>query len=161
MSCERYKKALTQAAGAETPLPGAVRDHLDACPRCQAAFAGERALFAAIDSGLRATANAPVPPAFLQRSHARLAQETRAARVGSLHWLHVAAAATALIILMLPILRPRSAKQPAVGSSAPQDPPGRHLPGQQKAMGEQLWPTRTIAVNSIAPSPQRPANSLA
>jgi len=76
MLCERYKEALTQAAASETPLQSAVRDHLDACPRCRAAFTSERALFAAIDTSLRGVANFETPFGFSERMRARVTEQS-------------------------------------------------------------------------------------
>jgi anti-sigma factor RsiW len=72
MPCENYREALIETAAAESAPSRELRSHLDACPSCRAAFAEEQQLFAAIDTGLRATANAEVPASFLPRVGARI-----------------------------------------------------------------------------------------
>jgi hypothetical protein len=73
MPCEHYQTALTEAA-ATGVLPPEVRGHLANCADCHAAFTAEQNLFASIDMGIHAAANAELPPAFLSRLQARLAQ---------------------------------------------------------------------------------------
>ncbi|MGB7027498.1 MAG: hypothetical protein WBD72_09445, partial [Candidatus Acidiferrum sp.] len=72
MPCENYREALIEAAAADTSPSGELRLHLDACTSCRAALAEEQQLFATIDTGLRATANAEVPASFLYRVGARI-----------------------------------------------------------------------------------------
>jgi hypothetical protein len=72
MPCEDYREALIEAASAaaDSRPPRELRSHLDACPSCRAAFTRETQLFAAIDAGVRATANAEVPASLLPRVRA-------------------------------------------------------------------------------------------
>jgi len=64
----------------------------------------EQFLFAAIDSGIRKTTNAPLPSSLLQRLEARLAHEIPSQRT-SANWIYAAVAVAALLLLTLPILR--------------------------------------------------------
>src|SRR5215469_930266 len=91
MSCERYKEALTQAAGSETPLPSAVRGHLDACAHCQGLVEREHLLLATIDAGLRRRMTADVPPSLLPGLRARFTQETAGQRERVPVWVPIAA----------------------------------------------------------------------
>jgi hypothetical protein len=120
MPCEKYQAALIDLAARDAQPSGEIREHLAACAFCRAFLEQEQLLVASIDSGLRSVANAAVPAQFLQRFEARLAQEAPAKRSWNANWMYLAAAA-ALILLMLPILRTRSARQP-VASSNPQPP---------------------------------------
>jgi hypothetical protein len=95
-----------------------VQAHLGNCASCRSFLEEEQLLNASIDAGVRRTANAPVPALFLQRFEARLAQEAPATRSWNVTWVYVAAAA-ALIVSVLPILRTRLAKEP-VASPSPQ-----------------------------------------
>jgi hypothetical protein len=71
MPCEHDKGALIEAASGVEPQ-GELRAHLESCDSCRAAFAEEQALFASIDAGLHAKANAEVPVSLLPRVRARL-----------------------------------------------------------------------------------------
>jgi hypothetical protein len=104
MSCENYKKALIDAAASGDALSLALRAHMAACSSCIAAFERERSLLAAIDGGVRAAANAPIPASFLPAVHVRISQEDASAakRQASAHWAYYAAAAVAVIIAVWP-----------------------------------------------------------
>jgi len=97
MSCENYREALTEAAATNAGLSGELHSHLDACPVCSAAFAEERQLFAAVDTGLRANANAEVPALLLPRVRAKL-NELSVPRRWWIPAYAAAAAAAALVI---------------------------------------------------------------
>jgi anti-sigma factor RsiW len=71
-TCEDYRAALTDAIAAAAEPSFELRSHLDACPTCRAASAEETKLFAAIDTGLRATANVEMPASLLPRVRAEL-----------------------------------------------------------------------------------------
>ncbi len=112
MPCENYREALIQAAAAAEAegfaLSHELRSHLDACASCGAAFAQERQLFAAIDTGLRSAANAEVPVSLLPLIRARL-EEVTAPRFqwrGAL--IFVAASAVAVLAVFIAV-RPRRA----------------------------------------------------
>lgn len=95
MPCENYREALTEAAAGNThELSMGLQAHLDACSVCRAFFAEERRLFAAIDSGTRATANGQVPPSLLPRVRGRLDQRTE------LSWIKAGALVAAAVILV-------------------------------------------------------------
>jgi hypothetical protein len=79
-TCEDYRASLIDAAAADSTLSHELRSHLDACASCRAAFAGETQLFAAIDSGVYATANAEVPVALFPRVRAQLNERAVAHR---------------------------------------------------------------------------------
>jgi len=80
MLCEKYKKALVEAAASGAALPNALREHVQACEHCAAMLAGVQALFAAVDAGLQKAANAEVRSSFLPNVKANLAAETVPAR---------------------------------------------------------------------------------
>jgi len=70
MPCEHHKQALTEAAARDAELSAKLRQHLATCESCAVFFAKEQSLFASIDSGVFATANAEIPSHFL--SHVRV-----------------------------------------------------------------------------------------
>jgi len=70
---------------------------LDACPACSAAFAEERQLFAAVDTGLRANANAEVPASLLPGVRTKL-NELSVSRRSWFPAFAAIAAAAALVI---------------------------------------------------------------
>ena len=101
MSCEHYKVALIKAAASETPLEGAIRDHVDACARCRSDFAGERALFAAIDTGMRRITNADVPRSFLPHLRASLLQDAAPRREPVPAWVAVVTSAALVFAIVM------------------------------------------------------------
>jgi len=99
---------LIEAAAAGSAPPTELRSHLDACASCRSALTEELQLFAAIDAGLRATANAEVSPSFLPRIRVRLEDASASER----RWrpsLIFAAAAAATVVTVFIAARPRHA----------------------------------------------------
>jgi hypothetical protein len=80
MLFEHHQDALIEAAASGVKPEGELRAHLEACASCRAAFAEEQALFASIDAGLHAKANAEVPVSLLPRVRARLDEEGNSRR---------------------------------------------------------------------------------
>jgi len=74
MPCNAYKDALSEAA-AGASISSALRSHLESCADCRVALAGEQALYASIDAGLRVVANAAVPPALVSSVRAHLDEQ--------------------------------------------------------------------------------------
>ena len=109
MSCERYQKALVEAAARSDSLPLDLRRHLNTCSPCRAAFEQEQSLFSSIDARIRETANGEVPPSLLARVRIRLAQEPSPSkkRSSTAKWLYAAAAT--LLLALLPLLRMKNA----------------------------------------------------
>jgi hypothetical protein len=100
MPCEPYKNALTEAAATGANLQDELRAHLAACVDCRAAFAEEQQLFAAINGGLYASANAEAPASLLPRVRTCLDREAVAKRT----WVPgrtVIAVTAALIVLAI------------------------------------------------------------
>ena len=97
MSCEDYREALTEAAATNAALSSEVHSHLDGCASCRAAFAEERQLFAAVDTGLRAHANADVPASLLPGVRTKL-NELSVPRRSWIPAYAAAAAAAALVV---------------------------------------------------------------
>jgi hypothetical protein len=108
MPCENYREALMEAAAADAALSGELSSHLDACASCRAAFSEEQQLFAAIDTGLSASANADVPPAFLPRVRASL-ENASASQSRLAPFLIFAAASAAIVLTVFVATRPRHA----------------------------------------------------
>jgi hypothetical protein len=105
MPCENYREALIEAAAADSAPSLELRSHLDACASCRAAFTEELQLFAAIDTGVRATANTEVPHSFL--AHVRASLEI----VSASQWrwtpfLIFAAASAAIVLTVFIAARP-------------------------------------------------------
>ncbi len=105
MLCDKYKKALVEAAASGAALPNALREHVDACAHCGAMLAGERNLFAAVDAGLHQAVNAKVRSSFLPNVKANLATQTVPGRSPIPGWALVCATgalALAIAFLSLP-----------------------------------------------------------
>lgn len=105
-TCEDYRTALMDAAAAAVQPWLELRSHLDACASCHAAFTEELQLFAAIDTGLRATANAEVRPSFLPGVGARL-ENAPASERGWTPFLIFATASAAIVLTVFIAARPR------------------------------------------------------
>ena len=120
MPCEKYQAALIDLAASTAEPFGVLRAHLDECRSCRSYMEEERFLTASIDSALRRTANAPFPPALLQRLDARLEQQTLPKPALHPRWIYasVALATAVLLLLVLPRLRTRDANQQGVVSAA-------------------------------------------
>ena len=73
MSCESYRQPLMDAAASGESLNRALATHVADCEGCSAAFAEERALFAAIEYSLGVRSNAPAPPSLVPRVQAQIA----------------------------------------------------------------------------------------
>ena len=107
-TCEDYRTALTDAAAAAVQPSLELRSHLDACASCHAAFTEELQLFAAIDTGLRATANAEVRSSFLPGVRASLENASAPRRLWTPS-LIFAAASAAIVLTVFIAARPRRA----------------------------------------------------
>lgn len=120
MPCEKYQATLIDLAASAAEPFGVLRAHLDECTSCRSYMEEQRLLIASIDSALRQTANAPLPPALLQRLDARLAQQTPPKPALYPRWIYasVALATAVLLLLVLPHLRTRDANQQGVVSVA-------------------------------------------
>jgi hypothetical protein len=133
MPCEKYQNALIDlAAGVGSagilpaslnlpnPAPNEIRAHLDTCAPCRSDLDRQQLLFASIDSDIRRTANAPLPPALLHRFQARLAQQGPPRPAASPSWIYAGAAfvAAALLLLVLPRLGTHDANRQAAAPLA-------------------------------------------
>ncbi|MGC1416590.1 MAG: hypothetical protein WA817_14990 [Candidatus Acidiferrum sp.] len=96
MPCEDYREALIDAATAGSAPSRELRSHLEACASCRAALTEEQQLFAAIDTGLHATANAEAPASLLPRVRDQLSEQPVSHRSWILAFAGVAVA-TALV----------------------------------------------------------------
>jgi hypothetical protein len=100
MPCEIYRKALIEVAASDAAPSRELRLHLDACESCRAAFTEELQLLAAIDTGVRATANSEMPASLLPRVRAELNERPVAQR----SWIPAGAALAAVAALVVAIL---------------------------------------------------------
>jgi hypothetical protein len=73
MFCESYRQPLMDAAASGESLNRALATHVAGCEGCSAAFAEERALFAAIEDSLGVRSNAAAPPSLVPRVQAQIA----------------------------------------------------------------------------------------
>lgn len=113
MPCKHYKDALIEAAAHSAVPSEELSAHLAACVSCREAFAQEQSLFAAIDSGLHAAANAEVPPSLLSRVRLGLDEVTLAHAPWTSSWFVLGstavAAATFLLFVTVRHYNPRTA----------------------------------------------------
>jgi hypothetical protein len=102
MLCDKYKKALITAAASGTALPSSLDEHVKACAYCRDILTAEQALLAAIDAGLRKTANVREPSSFLPQVRAEVAAERPRERILAPAMAFVCAIALAVVIVALP-----------------------------------------------------------
>jgi hypothetical protein len=143
MPCEHYKDALIEAVAEGAGPSGELRAHLAECASCREAFAHEHSLFAAIDSGLHATANSEMPASLLPRVRTVLDE----ASTPQLRWLQpvvfISAGAVLAFAIFL-IARPRHAppedvaKQGGVAVPAAVARAANANPGQNVPEGTQI-----------------------
>lgn len=74
MTCDHYQHALLDLAARGAEPDPQLFAHMQACSSCHSAFENERSLFASIDSCLRASANAEIPPSFIPTLRAEAVQ---------------------------------------------------------------------------------------
>lgn len=92
MSCNRYKKALTEAAAVgDVSLNDILGEHLKSCLGCRQFFVREQALFAAIASRLHEHANAQPSPSLVASVRASIALEPVPKSRPALFWVPVTA----------------------------------------------------------------------
>lgn len=99
MSCEKYRKAITEALASGEELPGSVRSHEDGCPACRAALAQEQALLAAIDTRIRDAVDWEVPGSFQAAVRVRIREEA----MPKPNWVRTWAAVAASVAVILGI----------------------------------------------------------
>jgi hypothetical protein len=130
MPCEDYREALIEAVARDSVPSRELRLHLDACASCRAASSEELQLFAAIDSGVRTTANADVPASLLPRVRVQLNERPMPRRA----WVPagvVTAAAVALVAVLVFVRgfeRDGGRTNPPANSSAQSIPPAEIQP---------------------------------
>jgi hypothetical protein len=114
-TCEDYRTVLTDVAAAGVQPSLELRSHLDDCESCRAIFTDELQLFAAIDTGVRLTANAEVPVSLLPRVRVHL-NERPAPRFS---WVSAGAAMAAVAAAVLAVVFVRSMGRGAIESNPP------------------------------------------
>jgi hypothetical protein len=124
MFCESWREPLTDAAiSGEQPSRDAA-SHLSGCGACRSAFAEERQLFAAIDHGLHAAANAEVPASLVPRVRVAIAEQPARTAWRIPVWAFAGAALLVIAALAYEWSRPtHSARLPEVTDSTPAAPP--------------------------------------
>ena len=98
-TCEDYRGLLIDDAAVGSAPSYELRSHLDVCVTCRTAFTEEKQLFAAIDSGLRATANAEAPPSLL----AQVRTQVNTLRAPRFSWVPASAAIAAVATIVLTV----------------------------------------------------------
>ena len=142
MFCEAYNRSLMDAA-ASSELSPKLRGHLAECESCHSAFAQEQSLYAAIDTGLRAAANAEIPSTLLPRVRVALNNEPLP-HANFQKWVFVSAVfAGAFILTVIFELRHREAPATTVTAETPALPSPRL---------NELHPSALAAENSIQQS---------
>jgi len=140
MFCKAYHQSLRDAAASGEALSPVLRKHLASCESCRAAFAEEQCLFAAIDSGLQASANSEVPATLIPGVRVGIAQEPQH-RVSFPSWAFIGGAfATAAVAVTLLV-------------------PSHHPPNSPKVTGYAVSSTRPIESFPVAAAVNPPQKS--
>jgi len=142
MPCENYREALIEAAASGAAPSRELRSHLDACASCRATFTEELQLFAAVDTGVHAAANAELPPSFLPRVRGSL-EGVSASQRRWMPFLIFAAASAAIVLTVFIAARPRHATNDAQAKQILAAPPG-----ERPAIPDVLEVTGTPAVTT-------------
>jgi hypothetical protein len=153
MPCENYREALTEAAASDSEPSRELRFHLDVCPSCRAIFTEELQLFAAIDTGVRATANSEVPTSLFPRVRAELNERPLPQR----SWIPAAAALAIAAALVLAIVfvrgsgRGAAETKPQMIASAHNESPAVIQPSIQTAASSETTspPAKIRSVRSV------------
>jgi len=110
MNCQNARDQITDALAAESmELTGELTGHVQSCAGCATFYAQQTELFCAMDSGLSAMANEPVPLSLLPKVRARM--EEGVPRRGWVFSRFTAAAALAAVLVVV-IFTPRVEKKP-------------------------------------------------
>lgn len=113
MNCQSAREHIAEAlAASREELTGEVTDHVQSCAGCRAFYAQQTELFRAMDSGLSAMANEPVPASLLPRVRARM-EGTRTASLWLYRLLPIAAILVIACLIAFPLVR-RSVRSGAV-----------------------------------------------
>ena len=164
MFCEAYNKPLSDAAASGEALSLSLQQHLASCDFCHAAFAEEQSLFAAIDSGLHASANSEVPATLIPRVHVALNNEPLP-QLGFQKWIFAGAIVSCALVVAITLqLRHRDAPVPvrtitAQTATAPSPRRENLHPFVPSAAHEN--PRRTREAKPAQPSPGDRATSSA
>jgi hypothetical protein len=144
MLCENYRESLLNiAAGGECLTPEA-EQHLASCNSCRSAFAGEQALFAAMDSGLRNLMSKEPSASLAARVRAEIGRELAQTRRFRFVWVCVPAAAFAA--LLLAVFSPKTLQDfHSGGVPVTLVVPGRTAPGAQNG-NPLMQPERSLSV---------------
>lgn len=117
MSCEKYRKTITEAVLSGQELRTSVRSHVDGCPRCRAVLAQEETLVTAIDNGIREAVECEVPGSFQALVRARIREEA----IPKPNWVRMWAAVALSAALILGIVAVQNARHPGAKLN-PQQP---------------------------------------
>jgi hypothetical protein len=131
MNCKSLRAAIIELAATGGEPISQLRAHLHECPSCRATLERERNLFAAIDAGLDRGARVELPPSFLPRVRARIAESPLYSPQASLlRKITLALAAAAVLLLSVSSLRhpqqPKSTPE-ASGQALPSSSSGQTL----------------------------------
>jgi hypothetical protein len=155
-TCEGHRTALTDAAAAAVQPSLELRLHLDACASCRAAFAEEMQLFAAIDTGLHATANAKVPGSLFPRVRVQLNERPVPGRTWAPAFAAIGVVATLVVaIVFVQGHRRAGAESNLQTNTATRDPAPTEIPD---ALAPAVVPSRTQAAKR-EPDRRRPVTS--
>ena len=113
MLCEHKKSALTEAA-ATGQVPASLQAQLASCESCRTVFAEEQALFAAVDLGVRAAANAEISTSLVPRLRNAVDVQRVAAPSRLFAWSSLAAACAVAAVAIFLVRLPHTSTSPVV-----------------------------------------------
>lgn len=105
MNCQSAREQITDTlATGQVELNGGIADHLQSCSACRTFYAQQAELFRAMDSGLSAMANEPMPASLLPRVRARM-EETHTSNLWFYRLVPAAAVLVIASVMALPLVR--------------------------------------------------------
>lgn len=165
MNCQSVREQIAETlAASREELTGEVTDHVQSCAGCRAFYAQQTELFRALESGVSAMANEPVPASLLPRVRARM-EGTRTASLWIYRLLPVAGILVVACLIAFPLAR-RSVRtggarmavvpQRSGKDNEPRQPIANHSEQLKVPHAQQEQIARHTSRSSVARRPIRP-----
>jgi hypothetical protein len=111
MNCQRCQQKILDSLSADESVSQEVSAHRNSCAMCREFHLSQQNLFHAVDAGLHAIANPPIPPSLLPGLRVRLEENPTVSRATFPDW-GLAVLTTALVLMLFGAL---ALRQPSLG----------------------------------------------
>jgi hypothetical protein len=167
MNCQSARERITDALSAgPANFEGELATHVESCEGCRAFSAQQGQLFRAMDTGLRAIANEPVPPSLLPGVRAQM-EETCAGRPWFYRLLPVAAILILAVLIGVSMLRRSMQSEGVLVTVIPERGEDGVAPRQplaeqtEKSAASTAGQARAVRRSTRPPAGRRPAQATA